>query len=315
MNTEYHYERLSEKNISDLLPLYLDAFNEVRTLESVLSKFDTEVFGAKNLAFIAYDQNNIAAAFYALFPVTVLYQQQKIIAAQVGDLMTHSNHRRRGLFLELATRTHELAWNEGVQLIFTIPYGENSSFKGFVTHLNFKKTYSLQEYEIKSNTLPLAALSEKNPLLKFCYTKYAQLLLTTYKSLYEFSEHATGASNTAEVLKDKQFFSYKKFSTTWLLKLGETEVWFKIKKGTLMVGDIRNLSPENVAEFIVALKRLCFKLGIRVAQIDVAPDSKQDIAFRSAMSPIAFYYHVLVLISSTDSFEEVKFCLGDLDSF
>ncbi len=315
MISEYRYERLNEENIVDLLPLYFDAFREMRTLNEVKAKFNTSVFGVSNIALIAYDQNNKAAALYALFPVYIICQGKRVLAAQVGDLMTHSNHRRKGLFLELANRTHALALKVGIEMIFTIPYGENSSFQGFIEHLKFRKLYSLSEYEIKTNTLPIAAMSEKNSWLKIVYSKFAQVVISKYKHLTKFSERANIDKNIAEICKDEDFFTYKKHSNTYLIKIGETEFWFKIKKGTVMVGDIRNLDIEAVSHFVKEVKWLCFLLGIRVAQFDVAPNSVQNIALQSILKPSAFHYQVLVL-NSTDKFsEDVSFCLGDLDSF
>ena len=315
MISEYRYERLNDENIIDLLPLYFDAFRETRTLKEVKAKFNTSVFGVSNIAIIAYDQNNTVAAFYALFPANIVRQGKSIIAAQVGDLMTHSNHRRKGLFLELASRTHALAVKDGIEMIFTIPYGENSSYRGFIEHLKFRKLYSLSEYEIKTNTLPIAAMSEKINWLKIVYAKFAKVVLSKYEHLTKFSERANDDNDIVEIQKDEQFFEYKMHSNTYLIKLGETEFWFKIKKGTIMVGDIRNLQTKAVPHFVKEVKWLCFLLGIRVAQFDVAPNSVQNKALSSLLKPSAFHYQVLVLNSIDKFSEEVSFCLGDLDSF
>ena len=82
-----------------------------------------------------------------------------------------------------------------------------------------------------------------------------------------------------------------------------------------MVGDVRNLTKDNLGHMISGLKRICFLLGVRAVQFDVAPGSPVDVVLSSVTQPVAHYYNALVKPLTGDAFEDIYFTSGDLDNF
>ena len=109
LEEEYKVVRLTNDNIADLIPLYKDAFGQVKTVAQVRDKFNTAFLGAANLGHMAVAKDGTVAAFYPLFPFKYKLNGKEIIAAQCGDLMTHSQHRRKGLYIHLGNITNDIA--------------------------------------------------------------------------------------------------------------------------------------------------------------------------------------------------------------
>ena len=101
MSAEYKIERMSRERLKDLIPLYKDAFSKNVSLKYFQDKFDTKIFGAEYIGFIAYAGNNAPAAYYGLFPCQVMYDEKILLSATSGDTMTHSAHRGKGLFVAI----------------------------------------------------------------------------------------------------------------------------------------------------------------------------------------------------------------------
>lgn len=314
MNNEFRFERLSADNIGDLLPLYFDAFKENRPLEKIKAKFDTSAFGARNLAYIAYDSSNNIAAFYALFPVTIKFKGQIIRAAQVGDLMTHSKHRRKGLYINLANITHELARKEGIELIFTVPYGENASYQGFVNRLGFTLTHNLNGYYLKVNTLPLASLLLKSGVfLSTLHTSIVNKLVASAQRQKDFFANSPEI-DYAGVTRDKVFFDYKKgYTPARIYEFGGVGIYLKIERGVIKVGDVEHVAAEQFKKAIGALKRFAFLAGIRLIQFETSPGTWLDDHLKHH-TPIT-NYRICILNYSNVADNTYKFTFADLDNF
>lgn len=312
MNSEYRFERLSNDNIADLVPLYLDAFKENRPVSKIKAKFDTTAFGAKNWAVLAYAADNTVAAFYALFPVTVFANGQKLLAAQVGDLMTHSNHRRKGLYITLAEKTHELALAEGLQVVFTVPYGENASYQGFVNRLGFTNTHLMNGYYFKVPTLPVYSLITKATILKSMYETYIGTIVPV------LGKAATGFSHQPaypSVTREQAFFDYKKsYSGFYLLKAGHTAVWFKIDRGAIKVGDVDLQETDSVQPALNLLKKIAFATGIRIIQFETSPGTTLDNKLKMLATPVQ-NYRICIKNYSKLADTDFRFTFGDLDNF
>lgn len=315
LDSEYRVERLSEKNMRDLLPLYKDAFGHSKSLAEVQSKFATAFSGASMLAHIAYAANGQAAAFYALFPVKYLINNREIIAAQVGDLMTHSAHRRKGLYIHLANITHEVAYAEGVELIFTIPSRQvESSYSGFVNRLNFEHIHSWHSFFIKVQSFPLAMLLNKSRLTKKLYSFYTGVIVRLVSQSPLRFNHVSNVT-CGQVVKSGAFIQYKLgYQKSFFIAAGGHMVWLKVTGNVLKIGDIQRLSTVDLQKIIARVKMLAFVLGIRVIQFETSPDEYWDTHF-SALYPSIANYHICVLNQFGLNTNDIKFILADIDSY
>ncbi len=316
MEEEYRIERLNDENIHDLIPLYKDAFNEDRTVSLIKAKFNTKSIGGEYYSFIAYSKDNIAAAFYALFPVEITSNKAKYLCAQVGDLMTHSSHRRKGLFYKLAIHTHEFAKKNGVSFIFTFPYDDATSYKGFINKLNFIHSQNLNGFYIKTNTLPLFRWSGKFKFSKYLYSKYVkfiQKIALPKTNLFNYLR----SPETAEIIRNEAFLDYKSgYSSIRISKLNDIGIIYKIKPdGTFAIGDIEKKGEKEVVKLIKKLKTINFFLGIRIIQIEVSSNHYLDQILSKRYVKENHFRLCFLLLDEAFPFDNVQFTYLDIDSF
>jgi len=311
----YCYKRISDDLISKLVPLYKNALDMELSKERIKNKFDTcQYSGKKYIAFLALDENEEAVALYAIFPAVIHCNGSNYICGQVGDLMTHSEHRRKGLFIKLAELTHELAKNEGIKLIFTFPFGHNASYKGFVEHLGFFHAESMRSYVIKVNTFPLCRLSYKNNLGIYIYNLYVKSIMRFfYSRKYSFDKNFQ--YKNGYVVKDENFFDYKfSYSPGFLIRLSGMSGWIKFTKfGSVSVGDFEQYT--NLGKDILQLKRFCFWTGIRAIQIETSHGTELDIFLKDKYLFLNNYHVCMLKLDSDIPFEKFKFVFGDMDNF
>jgi hypothetical protein len=144
MGEEYMFERLTDQNLHDLQILIKDLYGREEPIENLIRKYDTSTWGVQYIGYIAYSKNREVAAYYGVFPVMLEIHGENILAAQSGDTMTHRHHQRKGLFIQLAYMTYELAKEVGIQFIFGFP--NDNSFPGFQKKLNWKFSERMNNY-------------------------------------------------------------------------------------------------------------------------------------------------------------------------
>lgn len=116
--SDYRIERINEDRLKDLLQLYKASFGKTYSIRYLQNKFNTQYTGISFVGYLAYDQENQAAAYYGVFPCYINYKGRQVLSAQSGDTMTHPAHQGKGLFTKLARLTYDLAKELKVQFIF-----------------------------------------------------------------------------------------------------------------------------------------------------------------------------------------------------
>ena len=81
-------------------------------------------------------------------------------------------HRKKGLFIRLVKKTHQLAKDEGIRVIFGFP--NKNSYPGFKNKLNWIFYGYMQQFVITTRTMPLSKLGRINKLFELCYRKYVK---------------------------------------------------------------------------------------------------------------------------------------------
>ena len=242
---QYRIERISRENLYQLQVLYRSVYSKNVPLESLTCKYNTHMFGVEWLGYLALTIDNEPAAFYGVIPCHFRIGPEIFLAAQSADTMTHPQHRNRGLFIQLATKTYDLARSEGVDFIFGFP--NKNSYGGFVKLKWVFMETPLQVFVLKGSKLPLAIILSKIPILKkFVYTRVK-------KNFDGISEEAN-LSDPDGVTRDRIFFQYKnQYSKTFVEKKKGIFAWLK-EDGLLKVGLIRFdafISPEAGLHFLV----------------------------------------------------------------
>jgi len=256
----YRTERVSEDGLKHLVTLYKAAFGKNVSLEFLRKKFNTHVFGASYLGYLAFDEEtNQPAAYYGVFPVSVIQNGKTILTAQSGDTMTHPAHQGKGLFTKLATLTYELAKAEGVQLVWGFP--NKNSYPGFTKKLNWLDNGNLTKFKIKVGSLPFAKLVHKinKNFLSKSYTGICKTTLSNNRSTKFFKEN-TG--DKAFVSRNTDYFDYKNYFTDrFVIETGTYKIWAKVES-SLLLGDMFFKDENDFISSIDQLKSKCRLLGI-----------------------------------------------------
>lgn len=316
MKEEYRFERLDANNIEDLKVLYKDAFDEDRTIEYTRNKFNTTKLGGQYFAFIAYDNNNFPAAFYALFPVEVTMNNQKYLSGQVADLMTHSLHRKKGLFLKLANHTHEFAKNQGMKFVFTFQYGTEGAYSGFIK-LKFIDKECINGYYIKIHTFPLNRFAKRYKLLNVFYQPYFNLVEKLFFKKVNYFKYYNKDTNYGEILKENNFIDYKYgYSNCKIFEINNVRYLLKIKPdGSLAIGDIDKNNSEEIIKSLNKLKRVAFWLGIRIIQFEVSKGHLIDDVLSKYYSANNKFHVLFLNLDENFSGNLVKFTYADIDTY
>lgn len=128
--SEYSIRKLEHDNFDVLIPLMKDCFGMEVKLDYFRWKFLENPAGYF-LGFTAiHTETDEVAAYFGFLPEKYWVMGEEKIIFQAHDLMTHSNHRRKGLFkmvtdscLDYIEKNHEL---------FVFAFGGNHSTPGFL---------------------------------------------------------------------------------------------------------------------------------------------------------------------------------------
>ena len=181
MTFEYTIERISRARLKDLVFLHAHCFGKKISLRYYQQKFNTAAFGAAYVGYIAYDDQGAPAAYYGVYPCKIIYNETVVTGAVSGDTMTHSDHRGKGHFVQLAQKTFELAKQVGIVFAYGFPnqHSYAGSLKSGWTYTGEK----IKLYSFPVATLPLAKLARKlRKLIKFCYQYYLAFVWHFYRS-------------------------------------------------------------------------------------------------------------------------------------
>jgi hypothetical protein len=126
----YVIEKLNADQFEVLIPLMKDCFGIDVNIDYFKWKFINNPSGPF-IGFIAINnETQEVAAYYGVIPEEYFIEGERQIIFQSCDTMTHSNHRRKGLFQKLAEHCYQYL-KENHQL-FVMGFGGNQSTPGFL---------------------------------------------------------------------------------------------------------------------------------------------------------------------------------------
>lgn len=308
----YSFERLDEHNLKHLIQLYKNAFNIVISEKDLEKKYDTKKFGLEYVGFLAISKDNVAAAYYGVFPLICNCNNVNILCAQSGDTMTHQDHRGKGLFIELAKKTFELAKNQGIQFIFGFP--NQNSYPGFVRKLSWEHIDDLNLYSIKVHTLPLSKIVKKLTSLSAIYSCFIKFIFLFYTKANKGFLNSLSFDSHDSILHNEDFFDYKSYHPSYFLNINKKNVWLKID-GRLWIGDIEFSSEKEFNSIMKSLKVLAFLLGTNEIHFHTSPNTRYN-DYMSALGEVKSKNPVCFLNLTCESeMSKIKFQSGDFDTF
>jgi hypothetical protein len=308
--TSYHIERLSTENIHLLAPLYFQVFKKKVHPAFFIKKYSTGNWGVEHIGFIAFTKENLPAAFYGVIPCTLLIESLEVLAAQSADTMTHENHRNRGLFIQLALKTYELARENNIKFIFGFP--NQNSYPGLVK-LNWQFSRErLKLFKMKASRFPFAKIFLRIEALSIMYKKAAKRFLSNEN----VKETIFSLKDSNCVKHDQLFMEYKAYSETVYTRFDAgIDLWIKID-GTLKIGFVNFHKNIDGFEFIKTITRLATFLGCSEVSFITHKNSSLYNALHTIIQPvdslpIGFYN----LTNEMYQFDKIGFEYCDIDIF
>jgi GNAT superfamily N-acetyltransferase len=313
--SDYRFEKLNDDNIRHLSEIYKSAYGKEIDISSLMKKFDTSVFGDKNVGFIAFSNaTEKPAAFYGVFPCFLLIDGNKIYAAQSGDTMTHKDHQGKGLFVSLAKATYEFAQSRGIKVVFGFP--NQNSYPGFVRKLDWQHHEDLLAYVVRAKCIPMIRIKKWFGISNTFHLKIANLILSILKKGKPFKSSVID-EQFGGVDRSDDFIKYKTYSPNHLISFCGKSVWVKPEGMFLKVGDIENCSESDFHKILNRLKVVCFFTGLPYLRFHVSPNTCTErlLIKYGAIKHEQSYPIGYVDFGCNFDMKRVKFTMADNDTF
>ncbi len=311
----YKTEQITDNSYRDIQNLHQLTFGSKHSIEYVKQKYDTEMFGLKNIGILAKSESNELAAYYGVFPITLIYETQDCLVAQSGDTMTAPEHRKKGLFTKLAKETYMLSRAKGIKMVFGFP--NENSYPGFKHKLEWEFHGFMQRFTFNITTIPLCELSSKFSKLKPFYERFARN--RTAKYCIEIDQINFDSFNFSKVKgnikKDRAFFEYKlKQKNTYVVLINDFQLLIKAQTH-LYIGEVGKIDDSQSAKLIETVKELARRLGCKKVIFNLSKnhwlfDILKNENTPTKSLPIGFY-----MIDNTIDPTEIQFSNADYDTF
>jgi hypothetical protein len=309
----YFFEKLSEKNVHDLIPIYFDAFKKKISIDFLLKKLDTSKVTISSLGYIAYCEKNKAVAFYGVYPCQIEFNGKSYSAAQSGDTMTHSDHTGKGLFTQLALKTYESCKENGIHFVFGFP--NENSFPGFIKRLGWSHFDDMTPFLVRVKCIPWIRLKNTFKLPQKIHNNWCRYILRKTKKGVSFKSSALELEYPV-VDHSEAFFEYKTYSENYLIQLNGINIWVKFDDLFLYIGDIEKCDEETFLKTIKKLKGLAFRMGLPHLRFQTSSDTWGFQMFQKIGVRMETKYPVGgINFSSEIPLEKMKFTGADNDTF
>ncbi len=310
-NTGYTVKRLDRHLLADVDTLHTIVYGKKAASGYFDQKYNTAYTGAQYVGYVAYNDDMVPIAFYAVIPCFLRYEGRLVLSAQSADTMTNPNYRFKGLFVELSNLTFQICRDEGIFIVFGFP--NQNSYHGAVTKLGWQMTETLQYFTIPATRFSLEGLAAKHAILKKLYQFYANAVLKKVLRPQKGIPNSLIAEGYAGVDRSVEYLAYKQYSDTHVIQLGTAKVWIKINNG-LVVGDIQT-DAANIDATLTRLKKLARTLGLKQVVLQASPASKLYQLLAERYRPGASFPVLFQDFDSGLDLNRIKFTFADIDIF
>ncbi len=315
MDEEYEFIRMSDESLADFAVLVKDAFGTEPTHDEMKALFDTSAWGKQYMAYIAYCRDTREpAAFYGVFPCFIEYDGKQYLAAQSGSTMTHSKHRKRGLFYKTGLKTFELVRSEGIHFVFGFP--NPFSYPGLMK-LGWTHDGNFNSYHIFVPAIPLGALANKFNFIQPFYKLWFKFVTARWRiKSYPFTNSSAG-DDTGIVVRDEFTLKYKpENGERLMLRTAGGTVWINQQQGKIGIGDIEFADERDFKKVLRFLKFICLLTGSFHLRTYVSPGSRLDSLFlKNGYRPNSTIPICHKDLSNELPVENFKYVYGDFDTF
>ena len=293
--SNYTFIKLDPENLKHLYTLFASVYHKSCPKPYFDLKYATQYTGAEYIGFFALE-NNIPVAYYGVIPTIVSIAKQKVLAAQSCDTMTHPAHTKKGLFTELAKRTFELAKQKGIHFVFGFP--NQNSYPGFIKHLGFIHTETMNRYTVNLS----------NSLFKVLYRK---LGLASLKKKSDSIENELLKEGYDGVIYDSKYIAYKAYNPSGIVADKGQKFWINNAKGT-WIGAITPLKNEP---FLLTVKVIESITKASSVTFMISPGNQLDTILSKTTKAEKGFAVITKNLSGKFNLDRLKFQFNDIDIF
>jgi hypothetical protein len=296
--SNYTIRKLQYNEFELLIPLMKDCFGMDVNINYFDWKFTKNPAGFVE-GFIALSDEGEVAAYYGVIPELYSINGQQKIIFQSCDTMTHSNHRRKGLFQKLALYCYESLRNENK--LFVIGFGGGQSTPGFLK-FGWQKIFDVKNYfypylfsvlRIPSNTKNIVEITDNKEIEKLILNSNSSSPIHSVKSLQQFNWRLSNPLNNYKVIafKNGDNSDYDSYLVYYISgdKIILFDFYFSNKKvAKLLIGNVKNILFKNKLKGILCFCQTDSDYAKMIAQIGFVsnPFNKGPL---SEKTPFIFY--------------------------
>ena len=310
----YKFIKNSPEKYKDIQQLKKRSMGVYQEMIDIQKKYNTSIFGSRDIGFFAKNEEGFPAAYYGVFPIKASYKGKSIIIAQSGDTMTDPDHRKKGLFTKLAVETYKYANENGISFIFGFP--NEFSYPGFKKKLDWKFFGNMYKFELQTNSFPLNEIAKKYPALKSFYRNILEKRISKYK--VDLTEDAIKSfeyqNEDFYINRDMAFYKYKEGLDKYLIKINGFTLFIR-SDIHLFIGDVSRFEENTLESFIDTIKKLS---KITLSRKVIITLSKTHWLYKiierkikpEKSLPIGYYIY-----SEKFPFEKMVLSMADYDTF
>ena len=307
---EYKIRRIAPSDINNLIKLFKNSFRWNPSIAEIEKKYNTAILGPVNTGFIAFSDDETPAAYYGVFAVKLCIEGEIVQAAQSGDTATHSNHRGKGLFIELAKKTYSLCNELGIEIVFGFP--NKNSYPGFVKKLNWVHMHDIDVFSIPVRTVPIIKLVRKFPILKETYLSVVRMFIKN-KVYKPDSFSSVISKGLTGIYRDGAYLSYKESRDKFFLN-NHSISWVKFD-GSLIIGDVIAKDSIALKKHLKWLKRIAFFTGCNKITFCSSPDTVLHQQFSEIATVVDTMPVGIMAVSERMLPVKIFFTGADFDNF
>lgn len=308
---DYTIIRLDEERIKDLDALFAASGKTSSSFEKFRKKYDTAYTGKRFIGYLAYAENGDPAAFYGVLPVVCALKGERFVIAQSADTITHPEHQRKGLFVQLAQKTYALAKEEGIHFLYGIP--NSNSYPGFVGKLGWSHNSDTNRYQIPVSNLPFGALFKKYKLTKKLHQRYANFIFARYRFEAKELEIKTNEYQVF-IPRNEEYVNYKSYLPKHFISVSGIRFWVSMD-GSFKIGDFEDPGNTDRKKLIRKLKRIGFWLGTHKIVFECSPGSEKNAFFEGIVPAVKGSPIIYLNLSEQYDPEKLVLTLADVDTF
>ena len=314
MKNNYVIERLSDNNFNDLAVIYDSAFGYIPNMAQLKKKFDTSWCSEKNVGFIAYSKENEPAAFYGVFPCVLNKNGKKSLTAQSGDVMTHKDHQRKGLFTLLANKTEILCKDLEIEVLFAFP--NQNSYPIFINRLNWELENNVMCYRIDCSPFKLANRSINFFNSNYSILQFKKLISPLLCELDHGFKSIIESNKMVSLERTSDYLSYKTYFEKYYLLIENKVVIVKPSPEYLRIGDIEHCDYNTLGNIISHLKKITYKSGIRYLRLQISKGNNLENYLKNNAEKMTIEYpFIRKILDKKSNIHKQSISLLDYDTF